>query len=165
MSKSTLICPSCSSPNLKIIGAFFLSHEGIPVTQGFSLTALQPAAYSITRQILQCDDCNKRTTLEDAEKFSGLNSKATYWEANDKGFMRAVVCPVCSNSSSFTRDVLILTKTTQYVEVEEGRVNVTESSDSEQQDLIVFKYVCTVEDCGGSIVVRSNTYGLVAQNG
>lgn len=158
------VCPDCNSSNIILIGAFFLSHEGVAVIPNVTLDHLASSGYSLTRMLVQCGSCGKRATLEDAQKAAGLESKTSFWDTNDKGLSRPIVCPKCGNNEQFTREVVYLTKGTEFVTINDGKLDVVESSDSQEQDQAVLKYVCALDGCTGEINLRPDTYGLVARN-
>ena len=164
MSMTTPRCPTCNSSELAVIGFFVLSHEGIPYQDNLSIETLAPDAYSMTRHIVQCGNCGKRATLEEAQKAADIVVKATYWDSNDKGLKRPIVCPICGNSVSFTRHVICAVRSTEYVEIKDGEIEVTESSDAEPQDKVIIRYLCAMAECAGRIELRSEDYALVSQS-
>lgn len=146
-----------------MIGAFFLSHEGVSYRDNITLEQLAGKDYSLTRHLIQCDTCGKRATLDEARKAAGLTVHATYWDSNDKGLKRPIVCPDCGNATSFTRDVIASVRSTEYVTIDAGELEITESSDAEPQDKVIIRYRCAVPDCSGRVELRSEDYGLVSR--
>lgn len=157
-------CPNCASESLNIIGFFVLAHEGVPYDANLTMEGLPPDGYSMTRHLVQCGDCGKRSTLDEAQKAAAIVVTATFWDSNDKGLKRPIVCAVCGNNTSFTRHVICAVRSTEYVQVTEGNLEITESSDAEPQDKVIIRYLCAAPDCTGRIELRSEDYALVHRN-
>lgn len=158
-------CPNCRSEKLSLIGGVFISTEGTP----FKGTDLNQKAIldfikmggAFTRELLFCIDCNKQCLLAKAKEAASLPKDEYFFQGTDVGTSVPIRCPVCNNSTAFTRRVLRSVEITEELVIGLTEIKeVVSVSDPVIQDEVVLSYQCDLAECQGEIILHRGEYGL-----
>lgn len=159
MSNTDLQCPHCYSTNLRIVGCYVYSPNGVPVSPTFSFLDLNVEGAFASKKLLNCGDCNKHSSMDEVTAGTALAETALHWEKAINGRKIPLICPVCKNNKTFVQERLLLLEQSHEVSVTDtGGLELAEFLTDDSRETIVLRYLCSVEGCSGNISINDDTF-------
>lgn len=161
MSTTKPCCPNCRSTELRIVGCVLLGPEGVALTDDVSPELFLSNDFAVTRELVRCNECSHRATLDDARTAADLPTTNVLWEDTRHNIKRPVVCPACGNAEHFVREVIRVKRESEYVYVEESCAVVKDpGGDPELLEEIRLQYQCAADNCEGVILLHTGEFVL-----
>jgi hypothetical protein len=152
-------CRACGSADFVLVGGFVVSNSGVTYKPPMQLNSLTEADYVLTRELLECRACGKKSLLTDC--VHGDAVPKVRWETTDRNTRRPVVCPKCSNRTHFVRRTIRSFNVSEYVQISEAEIVSVETGESTQLEEILVKYECGIDGCDGAVEISDPDYYLV----